>query len=81
MGPSVKFVSPNKGLILKNWGSIRRKFDRTGGDGKPNSFCNSVGHFAEFKSRRHPLEFTQDMMPHFRKRMIYEIVKSDLMYP
>ena len=34
MGPSVKFVSPNKGLISKkNWGSIffRRKNDQTEG--------------------------------------------------
>jgi len=37
--------------------------------------------FAEYLSRRARISFTQQDMPYFRKRMMYEIVKNDLMKP
>jgi sentrin-specific protease 1 len=37
--------------------------------------------FAEYLSRRARITFTQQDMPYFRKRMVYEIVKTDLMKP
>ncbi|MPC27623.1 Sentrin-specific protease 1 [Portunus trituberculatus] len=35
--------------------------------------------FAEFKSRLSPLDFTQEDMPYFRQRMVYEIIKGELL--
>lgn len=35
--------------------------------------------FAEFKSRLAPLDFTQEDMPYFRQRMVYEIIKGELL--
>jgi len=37
--------------------------------------------FAEYLSRDAVITFTQEDMPYFRRRMIYEIVKNNLMYP
>ena len=37
--------------------------------------------FAEYLSRNVPITFSQEDMPYFRRRMIYEIVKNKLMYP
>jgi len=37
--------------------------------------------FAEYLSRRAKLTLSQQDMPYFRKRMVYEIVKLDLMKP
>ncbi|XP_023321487.1 sentrin-specific protease 1 [Eurytemora carolleeae] len=37
--------------------------------------------FAEYLSRRARISFTQENMPYFRRRMVYEIVKNNLMYP
>lgn len=37
--------------------------------------------FAEYLSRRAPISFTQEDMPYFRQRMIYEIVSNDLLHP
>jgi len=37
--------------------------------------------FAEYISRRARISFTQENMPYFRRRMVYEIVKNDLMKP
>jgi len=34
--------------------------------------------FAEYASRRAPINFSQDNMPYFRRRMIYEIIKLKL---
>ena len=37
--------------------------------------------FAEYLSRDAPISFSQEDMPYYRRRMIYEIVKNNLMYP
>ena len=37
--------------------------------------------FAEYLSRNANISFTQEDMPYFRRRMIYEIVKAKLMHP
>jgi sentrin-specific protease 1 len=37
--------------------------------------------FSEYLSRRKRISFTQANMPLFRRRMIYEIVKNDLLHP
>eukprot|EP00092_Neocalanus_flemingeri_P025291 GFUD01027423.1.p1 GENE.GFUD01027423.1~~GFUD01027423.1.p1 ORF type:complete len:678 (+),score=252.81 GFUD01027423.1:55-2088(+) len=37
--------------------------------------------FAEYLSRRAKITFSQQDMPYFRRRMIYEIVKNTLMHP
>ena len=37
--------------------------------------------FAEYLSRNAQFSFTQDDMQYFRKRMIYEIVKNNILYP
>ena len=37
--------------------------------------------FAEYLSRNANISFTQEDMPYFRKRMIYEIVQAKLMHP
>ena len=37
--------------------------------------------FAEYLSRDADISFSQDDMPYFRKRMVYEIVRADLMHP
>ena len=37
--------------------------------------------FAEYLSRRARISFTQQNMPYFRNRMIYEIVKNTLLFP
>jgi sentrin-specific protease 1 len=37
--------------------------------------------FSEYLSRRANITFAQADMPYFRKRMIYEIVKKDLLHP
>ncbi|XP_040571820.1 uncharacterized protein [Lepeophtheirus salmonis] len=36
---------------------------------------------AEYLSRDSPLSFTQKDMPYFRERMVYEIVKNDILHP
>ena len=40
-----------------------------------------VAKAAEFFTREQPVDFTQDDMPYFRKRMIWEIIKGTLIYP
>ena len=40
-----------------------------------------VAKAAEFFTREQPVNFTQDDMPYFRKRMIWEIIKGTLIYP
>ena len=37
--------------------------------------------FAEYLSRRAEFTFSQSNMPYFRKRMVYEISKNDILYP
>ena len=37
--------------------------------------------FAEYLSRKAKLTFSQENMPYFRRRMVYEIVKNNLMKP
>ena len=37
--------------------------------------------FAEYLARRAKLSFTQQNMPYFRQRMIYEIVQNTLIFP
>ncbi|CAL8094420.1 unnamed protein product [Orchesella dallaii] len=37
--------------------------------------------FAEYLSRDAEFSFTQEKMPYYRDRMIYELLKQDLMYP
>ena len=37
--------------------------------------------FAEYLSRGADITFTQDDMPYFRRRMIYEIVAAKIMHP
>jgi len=37
--------------------------------------------FAEYLARRAKITFSQQDMPYFRRRMVYEIVKNDLMKP
>lgn len=37
--------------------------------------------FAEYISRNAAITFNQENMPYFRRRMIYEIVKNNLMHP
>lgn len=37
--------------------------------------------FAEFLSRDAPLTFKQASMNYYRSRMVYEIIKQDLMFP
>ena len=35
--------------------------------------------FSEYLSRKKPITFTQDHMPYFRRRMVYEIVSNRLL--
>ncbi|KJH52850.1 hypothetical protein DICVIV_00895 [Dictyocaulus viviparus] len=35
--------------------------------------------FAEFASRRAPIVFTQQHMPYYRQRMVYELVEQKLL--
>ena len=37
--------------------------------------------FAEYASRDAPFTFKQENMNYYRSRMVYEIIKQDLMYP
>ena len=37
--------------------------------------------FAEYLSRRAKFTFSQSNMPYFRKRMVYEICKNQIMHP
>ena len=37
--------------------------------------------FAEYLSRNANITFSQEDMPYFRRRMIYEIVEAKLMHP
>ena len=60
----------NSLLILRyTWANNSRKYIRF------------LFQFAEYLSRDAPISFSQEDMPYYRRRMIYEIVKNNLMYP
>ena len=49
---------------------------------KNGSDCGMfVCKFAEYLSRRAKFSFSQSNMPYFRRRMVYEISKNDLLCP
>ena len=61
MGPSVKFVSPNKGLISKKKLGVnffRRENDQTGGGGGPRGVWQKTTLFPDFHLCNLPLSIS-----------------------
>ena len=68
-------------IVCKSGANFRTRTDPAYQITTTNTATHLFFQFAEYLSRNVPITFSQEDMPYFRRRMIYEIVKNNLLCP